>query len=166
MLESIDDKLNMLLPEKRKERQTLPSRDSVYTELFDVFLAAAESTSKYKQDLKYAQLKIAYTILFYVGLRVNEIRFFQEKDIQDAIKTSQFSVVNFKQREPYIHVISDLAVKELKKLKHQYDIVFVKYKYEYLFGKNKPIDDKPLIKTINQDLKYTCKINQIPYNIK
>jgi integrase len=138
----------------------------VYTELFDVFFAAPGSTSEYKQDLKCAQLKIACTILFYVGLRVNEIRFFQEKDIQDAIKTSQFSVVHFKQREPYIYVISDLAVKELKKLKHQYKIVFVKYKYEYLFGKNKPIDDKHLIKTMNQDLKHTCGINQIPYNIK
>jgi integrase len=119
MLESMDDKLNILLPKKRKEHQTLPLRDPVYTELFEVFLTATGSGAKYKQDLKCAQLKIAYSILFYVGLRVNEIRFFQEKDIQDAIKTSQFSVVRFKQREPHIHVISDLAVKELKKLKHQ-----------------------------------------------
>lgn len=89
-------------------------RIRVYTELFEVFLAAAGSSAKYKQDLKCAQLKIAYSILFYVGLRVNEIRFFQEKDIQNAIKTSQFSVVHFKQREPHIRVISDLAVKELK----------------------------------------------------
>ena len=166
MLESMDDKLNILLPKKRKEHQTLPLRDPVYTELFKVFLTAAGSGAKYKQDLKCAQLKIAYSILFYVGLRVNEIRFFQEKDIQDAIKTSQFSVVHFKQGEPHIHVISDLAVKELKKLKHQYDIVFVKYKYNYLFGKNKPIDEKHLIKTINQDLRRTCDINRIPYNIK
>jgi hypothetical protein len=35
--------------------------------------------------------------------------------------------------------ISDLAVKELKKLKYQYDIVFVKYKYNYLFGKISPL---------------------------
>ena len=166
MLESMDDKLNILLPKKRKEHQTLPLRDPVYTELFEVFLTAAGSGAKYKQDLKCAQLKIAYSILFYVGLRVNEIRFFREKDIQDAIKTSQFSVVHFKQKEPHIHVISDLAVKELKELKHQYDTVFVKYKYNYLFGKSEPIDEKHLIKTINQDLKRTCESNQIPYNIK
>jgi integrase len=127
-------------------------------------LTTAGSSAKHKQDLKCAQLKIAYSILFYAGLRVNEIRFFQDKDIQNAIKTSQFSVVHFKQREPHIHVISDLAVKELKKFKYQYDIIFVKY--NYLFGKNKPIDEKHLIKTINQDFKRTCEINQIPYNIK
>lgn len=59
---------------------------------------------------KCAQLKIAYTILFYLGLRVNDIRFFQEHDIQNAIKTSEFSVIHLKQKEPYIHVISDLAI--------------------------------------------------------
>lgn len=36
----------------------------------------------------------------------------------------------------------------------------------YLFGKNKPIDEKYLIKMINKNLKRTCEINQIPYNIK
>lgn len=166
MLESMDNKLNILLLKKRKERHNRHFRGPVYTELFEVFLTAAGSNAKYKQDLKCAQLKIAYSILFYVGLRVNEIRFFQEKDIQDAIKTSQFSIVHFKQREPHIYVISDLAVKELKKLKYQYHIIFVKYKYNYLFGKNKPIDEKYLIKMINKDLKRTCEINQILYNIK
>ena len=94
MLDSMDQKLNLLLPQKRKERSILPLRDPINTELFDVFRAAAGSQCKYKQDLKCAQLTIAYTILFYAGLRVNEIRTFQEKDIQDAIKTSQFSVIH------------------------------------------------------------------------
>lgn len=165
-LDSIDNKLDRLLPKKKKERQIRPLRDPVHTELLDIFLAAAGNSAKYKQDLRHAQLKIAYTILFYVGLRVNEIRFFEEKDIQDAIKTSQFSVVHYKQKEPYFHVISDLAVQELKKLKYQYEVVFVKYKYKYLFGKNKPMSGKHFIKLINKDLKNTCEINEIPYNIK
>ena len=44
--------------------------------------------------------------------------------------------------------------------------IFVKYKYKYLFGKKEPVAEKHLIRTINNDLKHTCKINQIPYNIK
>ena len=88
MLESMDEKINLLLPQKKKERLTLSLRDPVNTELFNLFRAAAGSQSKYKQDLKSAQLTVAYTILFYTGLRVNEIRTVQEKDIQDAIKTS------------------------------------------------------------------------------
>ena len=166
MIESIDEKINILLPQKKKERFILPLRDPINTELFEVFRAAAGSQSKYKQDLKWAQLTIAYTILFYTGLRINEIRTFQEKDIQDAIKTSQFSVIHFKQKEPHIHIISDTAVQELKKLKNQMNVIFVKYKYSYLFGKDKPIHNKHFIAMINKDLKHTCQINQIPYNIK
>lgn len=41
----------------------------------------------------------------------------------------------FTKKELHIHVISDLTVQELKKLKYNYDIVFIKYKYKYLFGK-------------------------------
>jgi integrase len=166
MLESMDDKLNILLPKRKKERTILPLRDPVNTELFDIFIAAAGSTAKYKNDLKCAQLRIVYTILYYTGLRINEIRFFKEKDIQDAIKTTQFSVVHSKQRAPHIHVISDLAVEKLKKLKPYYEVIFVKYKYQYLFGKKEPVAEKHFIRTINNDLKHTCKINQIPYNIK
>lgn len=42
----------------------------------------------------------------------------------------------------------------------------MKYKYKYLFGKDKPIEEKFLINTINRDLKHICQINNIPYNIK
>lgn len=62
--------------------------------------------------------------------------------------------------------ISDSAVETLKKLKQYYEIIFVKYKYKYLFGKKEPVAEKHLIRTINNDLKHTYKINRIPYNIK
>jgi integrase/recombinase XerD len=165
-LESMDNKLNGLLPKSKSTKSTLLLRDGITKELFEVFVNAAGSNSQYKKDLRCAQLRIAYTILFYTGLRVNEIRCFQEHDIQNAIKSSQFSVIHFKQNQPHIHIISDIAVKELKKLKPYYKIIFVKYKFNYLFGKNKPLDKKYFIKIINKDLKNTCQINQIPYNIK
>ena len=72
-------------------------------------------------------------------------------------------MVHYKQRAPHIHVISDLAV---EKLKHYSEIIFVKYKHQYLFRKKEPVAKKHLIRTINNDLKHICKINQIPYNIK
>ena len=125
-LDSIEDKVNLLLPKRKKERKILPLRDPINLDLFNVFFVAAGSSSKYKTDLRCAQLKIAYTILFHTGLRVNEIRLFQEKDIHDAIKTSQFSIVHFKQKESHIHVISDIAVQEFKKLKNQLSVIFVK----------------------------------------
>ena len=74
--------------------------------------------------------------------------------------------MHFKQKEAHIHVISDLAVQQLKDLKHYYEVIFLRYKYKYLFGKDKPIEEKYLINRINRDLKHTCNINEILYNIK
>lgn len=54
MLESIDEKLNLLIPKRKKEKTILPLRDPINTDLFKVFMTAAGSTSKYKQDLKCA----------------------------------------------------------------------------------------------------------------
>lgn len=34
----------------------------------------------YQKDLKRAQLRIAYTVLYYVGLRINEIRQLNKKN--------------------------------------------------------------------------------------
>lgn len=131
MLESMDEKINILLPKPKRKRNVLPLRDPINTD-FEHLQEAILSINK--------KLTIAYTILFFTGLRVNEMRYFQEHDIQNAIKTSQFSIVHYKQKEAHIHVISDLAVKELKNLKYYYQVIFVKYKYKYLFGKNKPIE--------------------------
>ncbi len=42
----------------------------------------------------------------------------------------------------------------------------LKYKYKLLFGKNTPIHKKTLIQVMNRDLKYTCEVCNLPYNIK
>ena len=46
------------------------------------------------------------------------------------------------------------------------EIIFNKYQFKYIFGKDQPIHKKSLIRTINEDLKNTCELNQIPFNIK
>ena len=58
------------------------------------------------------------------------------------------------------------SVEEFRKLSNQQKVVFEKQKFEYLFGKNKPVNEKYLIKMINKDLKETCKRFNIPFNVK
>ena len=45
-------------------------------------------------------------------------------------------------------------------------LVNLKQKYDFLFGKKKPIHEKTPIQVMNRDLKHTCKICNLPYNIK
>ena len=96
------------------------------------------------------------------------MRHLTEENIKEAIQASQFSIIQHKTKQASIHVLSEAVIRDLNNLKLEFIVVFkkYKYKYKYLFGKKKPVGPKVLIKTINDDLRHTCKISNIPYNIK
>ena len=165
-LDEINSKVNTLLPKSKKKREVQPLRDPMDRKLFPLFLQNAGNNFIYRKDLKEAQIRVAYTILYHTGLRINEIRMLTRKDINEAIKGGQFNVIHFKTNQAHIHVISSTAVQDLEKRYLDYQIIFDKYKYEYLFGENKPMHSKALIKTINDDLRNTCETLKLPYNIK
>lgn len=90
--------------------------------------------------MKQSQIRIAYTVL-----RVNEIRLLTQNDI-NIIKASQFNIIHLKNKQSHIYLVSPRAVKDLEKCNTDFKIVFDKYKYHYLFGKEKPVNHKTLIK--------------------
>ena len=165
-LEELHKKVDTLLTKNKVNREILPLRDPIDINLFPLFFTNAGTKCQRQKDLKQAQLRVAYTLLYHTGLRVNEIRQITKKQIEDAIKASQISVIHHKTRQPYIHVLSITAVHNFKRLKPEMEIIFNKYQFKYLFGKDEPMHKKSLIRTINEDLKNTCKLNQIPFNIK
>ena len=165
-MEILNKKIDILLPKVKKDRQTQPLRDPIDNNLFPIFMANAGSSFQRRKDLKRAQIRIVYTILYYSGVRINEIRHLTKEDIQKAIAASQLSLIHHKTKQAHIHVLSKKAVQYLRKLTTEFSIVFDKYNYQYLFGKLKPITDKNIIKMINRDLKHTSEKFQIPYNIK
>lgn len=165
-LDKLHEKVDKLLTKNRKNREVLPLRDPIDRNLFPIFFTNAGSQCKRQPDLKQAQLRVAYTILYHTGLRVNEIRSLTEEQISRASKTSQISVIHHKTKQPYIHVLSKQAVLNLNRLQPEINIIFNKYKFNYLFGKQKLAHKKAVIRFINRDLENTCKINAIPFNIK
>lgn len=167
--ESLDElhlKVDKLLPSIKKQRQVLPLRDPATGSIFHTFMANAGNSFRQQKNLKRSQLRILYTILYHAGLRLNEARYLTYEDIQKTISSSQLSVIHHKTKTSHIHVLSNRALTDLKKLKIDYDIVFKQHKFRYLFGKSKPITGKSLIRLVNRDLKYTCEIANIPFNIK
>lgn len=164
--EGIEEIKQLVSPKPKRKKDVLPLRDPLSKDLYPIFLNNAGTTFKYQKELRQAQLRIAYTILYYVGLRINEIRKLTEEDTINAIKSHQLNIIHFKTNQPHIHILSKRAVKDLRKLENEFKIVFQKYKYKYLFGKNKPIITKSLIRIINKDLKNTSESAGLPYNIK
>jgi integrase len=101
-----------------------------------------------------------------VGLRLNEIRNLTLKNILDATQISQFNLIHYKTNQAHRHVLSHQAIEDLKNLEDNYIIMFNKYNCKYLFGTNEPMHEKSLIRLVNKDLKNTCDLNNIAYNIK
>lgn len=165
-LNQLHNKVDQLLKKEKKHKKTLPLRDPLDINLFPIFLTNAGNQAKQQKDLRQAQLRVAYTLLYFTGLRISEIREITEKQILDAKASSTLNAIHHKTKEAHFHVLSKNGVKALKKLGPELLTIFQKYNYKYLFGKCKPIHQKSLTRMINDDLKHTCKINNIPYNIK
>ena len=165
-MDLLNKKIDKLIPKKKKDREVEQLRDPLDKNLFPIFLTNAGNSCQRKKDLTRAQLRITYTILYHSGLRINEIRHLDQKDLENAIDVAQFNIVHHKTKQAHIHVLSKKATQDLQDLKLEFYIVFEKYQYKHLFGKQKPITDKNLIKMVNKDLKNTCQKFKIPFNIK
>lgn len=165
-LNQLHNKVDQLISKRKKDKKTLPLRDPIDTNLFPIFFTNAGRKAIRQKDLKQAQLRVAYSLLYHTGLRINEIRQITHKQIIDATLSSQFNVIHHKTKQAHIHVLSRNGVQKLKKLDTELTIIFSKYAYEYLFGKNKPMHQKALTRFINNDLKNTSQVFNIPYNIK
>ncbi len=67
-MEILNKKIDRLLPKVKKDRQTQPLRDPVDNDLFPIFIANAGNVFQRRKDLKRAQIRIVYTILYYCWL--------------------------------------------------------------------------------------------------
>ena len=82
------------------------------------------------------------------------------------METSQIIIITFKTKQSHIYVLSKKAIQDLTERQADFDIVFQKHKYKYLFGKDKPVHEKSLVRLINKDLKHICNLNNIYFNVK
>ena len=57
----------------------LPFRDSINVDLFLTFFVNAGNKAVRRKDLKQSQLRLTYTLLYFINLRINEIRLIIEK---------------------------------------------------------------------------------------
>ena len=131
-MEALNKKIDMLLPKDKKKRQVKLLRDPVDSNLLAIFLTNAGNSCQRKKELVRAQLRIAYTILYHCGLRINEIRHLDEKDLQIAIEAAKFNLIHHKTKKAHIHILSKKGVQDLQNLKFEFLIIFDKYQYKYL----------------------------------
>ena len=104
---------------RNKSRQEMWKNSRIDRNFFLLFFKAAGSLAIRQKDLKPAQLRVAYTLLYYTNFRLNEIREIIEEHISDAIRTSQFSVKRHCQTKSRIYLLSKPLVTKSNELEKE-----------------------------------------------
>jgi len=123
-MEVLNKKIDMLLPKVKKRRQVQPLRDPIDFNLFPIFLVNAKNSCQRKKDLRRAQLRIIYTILYHCILHINEIRHLTQQDLIKAMDAVQFYLIHHKTKQAHIHVLSKKGIQDLKEIYKKFDIPF------------------------------------------
>nr|UXN44523.1 hypothetical protein [Navicula tsukamotoi] len=144
-----------------KDHSNFIPKNSIDENLFQLFLKNAGRFSKQKKDLRELQLRIAYMILYNCQLRINQIRYLTQENLETAVSKGHLTLIDPNTKQKQIYILSTKIINQFKILAPKWRIIFEKYQYKYLFGKEKPMTDKNLIKIVNQNLENTC----INYNI-
>jgi integrase len=84
------------------------------------------------QQVRAAQLRIIYTILYFVGLRLNEVRLLTKNDLLLAIQTEEFNIVHTKTSECKKHILPKGAAAKLTSLLPEIEFLFQQNGFTYL----------------------------------
>ena len=164
-INTINGNVEKLLPNEKQKSNPVPLRDPITEEIFNVLLFNAGSLAVNKKNVRQAQLKIAYTLLYYLGLRLNELRTLKLTGIEDGIRRSELRVILHKSNRPHNYTLSKAAITKLKSLDSEFRLLKDVHKRTYLFGKTYPLHPKALLKIVNDDLANTCQLCDISDNI-
>jgi integrase/transposase InsO family protein len=136
-------------------------RDPIYKDHYELFMIGAGSSQKRLRTLRTYQLRLIYTLLYHLGLRLNEIRLLTKKDLLYGMETGKFNIVHSKTKSVKIHALPPVGVDRLNELRPEIDIMFDIYEIQAVGGSKKYSDavfqEAHFIRFINEDLKSSCK---------
>ena len=152
--ESVNKIKDHLISKKKDKGRRLPRRDAIDLDLFHKFLLNAGSLAKYQKAIKRSQLRIGYTVLFYTGIRINELNGCPLEDIRESLISRELPIKVTKTNEYMKYYFTDMAIEDLKSLEAD----FCRLEgFKYLFHKSKIPSLKHVIRMVNGDLRATLK---------
>lgn len=169
LIYNLNEKVESLVKKPRKKANKIKLRDPVSRDLYNIFMENAGSKNTRLQKIKRLQLQIVYTVLYYVGLRVNELKSLTKADIIKAMDTSEFSIIHSKTGTTMIHVLPKSGQIKLRAMKSDIEEFFYISGYKCLGGSKlnseEAYNDSHFIRLVNKDMLDTCEKKHIPYNL-
>jgi integrase len=166
--------------EKKKVKKLKKNKENKEEEItekeLDYILLNAGNTTSRSKSLKQIQLQLIYLILYYTGLRLNEIYLLNSENFMRIFEEGKLSIPYVFKKTTSIQYIpastfsnpiirtrlfSNLGIKRIKKMKQSIEYYFKEINYSYLFtnfrSKNTLLGRTKIISLINADLNIICE---------
>jgi integrase len=153
--------------ENRTVQTPLKLRDPITKEIYNLLFLHAGAACVHHRELQVIKLKLVYTILYYTGLRVNEISSLTEADFLGIMETGKLSVFHSKTNTKLTRVIMNEGRDKICKLKNEIIEFFKTEKYLLSSNrkKNNPVNkeltgkycERKVIEFVNKDIKTITK---------
>ena len=145
----------------QKKANKIQLRDPIYQDHYGFFMVGAGQGLRKLKNIRSAQIRIIYTILYYLGLRLNETKLLTKNDLLLAIQTGELNIIHTKTNTCQKHVLPIVGKQKLNQLRPEIDLIFDKYGFEYLGNSkcfsNHVFNEVNFIRFINEDMIFTCK---------
>ena len=151
---------------KREKKQMKKLRQPIYYQQYTIFMATAGSQIMRNKRCRESQLRIIYTLLYYLGLRLNELKEISYDNVITLIQTGTLDVILYKTRTTVKKVITKEGRQQLVTLRPDIENFFKRNQNDTLGtdGTNNLIENVSFIRFVNFDMKFTCERFQIEFN--
>jgi hypothetical protein len=146
-------------------------RDPIYGNHYDLFMiGAGQSIQKKLKVVRTAQLRIIYTVLYFSGLRINEVKNLTKEDFILATQNAEFNIIHTKTNTCQKHVLPIVGKDAIQKLLPEIKLLFDQYGFQFL-GNSKVFSDETFntdnfIRFVNNDMSFTCRKFGVLENFK
>ena len=146
------------LEKKRdKKSQTRPLRDEMKYELYQALMNTPLRGYTRHAHLERARKRVLFTLLYYTGARVNELRKLTYNDVISVIKEGRLKLVLHKQKDAIVRVLPTVGREEMEKLVPDIDFVFKEQKYTFLGQSHRKdgevMHEKAWVAYVNREVK-------------
>lgn len=122
--DNVQDIKNHLVKKKRLQVNTKPLRDSVKYTLYQALMQVKSPRYTRHAHLERARKRILFTLLYYTGARVNELRHITYEDIKGVLEKGHLKLVLHKQKDAIVRVLATVGHEEIKKLTPEINLFF------------------------------------------
>lgn len=120
--QSLNEIKDAVVKDKKEKKIRLPLREPATRKVFDELLA--RKREKHEWPVSYSRFCVAVTILWFTGLRINEIRNFTLKEVSSLMNTRELQVYQPKTNKYKHVVVSDDCSTILRFMEQEIETIF------------------------------------------